>query len=36
MTSTLEGQFISFAASFQHTDDFGNTNTSLINQREHP
>jgi hypothetical protein len=32
MTSTLEGQFVSFAASFQHTDDLGNTNTSLINQ----
>jgi hypothetical protein len=32
VTSTLEGQFISFAASFQHTDDLGNTNTSLINQ----
>jgi hypothetical protein len=31
MTSTLEGQFISFAASYQHTDDFGNTNVSLIN-----
>ena len=30
MTSTLEGQFISFAASYKHTDDFGNTNTSLI------
>jgi hypothetical protein len=32
MTSTLEGQFISFAASYQHTDDLGNTNTSLINR----
>jgi hypothetical protein len=31
MTSTLEGQFISFAASYEHTDDFHNTNTSLIN-----
>ena len=32
MTSTLEGQFISFAATYQHTDDLGNTNTSLINR----
>jgi hypothetical protein len=32
MTSTLEGQFVSFAASFQHTDAFNNTNTSLINR----
>jgi hypothetical protein len=31
MTSTLEGQFIAFAATYQHVDDFGNTNTSLIN-----
>jgi hypothetical protein len=31
MTSTLEGQFVSFDASFQHLDNFGNTNTSLIN-----
>ena len=30
MTSTLEGQFVGFNATFQHTDDFGNTNTSLI------
>jgi hypothetical protein len=30
MTSTLEGQFIGFDASFEHVDDFGNTNTSLI------
>ena len=31
LTSSLEGQFISFAASYQHVNDFGNTNTSLIN-----
>jgi len=31
MTSTLEGQFIGFSATYQHVDDFGNTNTSLIN-----
>ena len=31
MTSTLEGEFISFSASFKHTDDLGNTNTSIIN-----
>lgn len=30
MTSTLEGQFISFAANYHHVDDFGNTNTSVI------
>ena len=31
MTSTLEGQFIAFSATYQHVDDFGNTNTTLIN-----
>ncbi|HTV41600.1 MAG TPA: immunoglobulin domain-containing protein [Candidatus Sulfotelmatobacter sp.] len=30
LTSTLDGQFVAFDASFQHIDDFGNTNTSLI------
>jgi uncharacterized repeat protein (TIGR03803 family) len=32
LTSTLEGEFTSFAASFQHTDALGNTNTSLISR----
>ena len=30
MTSTLEGQFIGFSGVYQHIDDLGNTNTSLI------
>ena len=30
MTCTLEGDFIAFDASYKHTDDLGNTNTSLI------
>lgn len=30
MTSTLEGQFVAFTASYQHVDDFNNTNVSLI------
>jgi hypothetical protein len=31
MTSTLEGEFVAFSATYQHVDDFGNTNTTLIN-----
>ena len=34
MLSTLAGKFISFNATFQHVDDLGNTNTSLINSVE--
>ncbi|MDB6065752.1 MAG: delta-60 repeat domain protein [Pedosphaera sp.] len=30
MTSTLEGDFTSFSATYRHVDDFGHTNTSLI------
>ncbi len=30
LTSTLEGQFIDYQASFEHKDDFGNPRTSLI------
>ncbi len=31
LTSTLEGEFIDFSATYRHMDDFGNPNTSLIN-----
>jgi hypothetical protein len=31
MTSTLEGAFISYSATFQHVDALGATNTSLVN-----
>jgi hypothetical protein len=31
MTSTLEGAFISYTATFQHVDALGATNTSLVN-----
>jgi hypothetical protein len=31
MISSLQGKFISFNATFQHVNDFGSTNTSLIN-----
>jgi hypothetical protein len=34
MLSTLAGKFISFNATFQHVDDMGHTNTSLINSVE--
>jgi hypothetical protein len=34
MLSTLAGKFISFNATFQHVNDLGNTNTSLINSVE--
>ncbi len=34
LLSTLAGKFISFNATFQHVDDLGNTNTSLINSVE--
>src|SRR5208337_1128771 len=34
MISSLAGKFISFNATFQHVDDMGNTNTSLINSVE--
>ncbi|HEY1787893.1 MAG TPA: immunoglobulin domain-containing protein [Verrucomicrobiae bacterium] len=30
LTSSLDGQFVAFDASFRHVDDFDNTNTSLI------
>lgn len=30
LTSTLEGSFVSYSASFKHRNDFGNVNTSLI------
>ena len=32
MTSTLQGHFIEYNASFEHVDDFGNTRTSLIDE----
>ena len=32
MTSTLQGQFVEYNASFTHVDDFGNPRTSLIDR----
>ena len=32
LTSTLEGQFIDFSATYMHLDSFGNTNTSIISR----
>ena len=34
MISSLQGRFISFDASFQHSDDLGGTNTSIIDSVE--
>ena len=32
LTSSLQGRFIDYDATFKHTDDFGNSRTSLIDQ----